>query len=524
MAIETDVLVVGAGPAGLATAIALKRRGYPGRVVVVDKGRSVGSHVLSGAVMDPAGFRELLTEEELSKLPVEARVKRESFRFILGAGASMPIPWVPPMMQAKGYPVGSLTKVVRYLSDIATRLGAEVYAGYAVTELIEKDGVVVGARTGEKGVGSAGKPKSNHLPSEEIRATATVLAEGGAGILTDRLVAAKGLAGRRPQSYAIGLKELIELPAPVEGSGGTIMHTFGYPVDMGTYGGGFVYHVSDSQVMVGYALGLDYKDASLDPHELFRRFKATKAVQGHILGGKAVAYGAKVIPEGGFYAMPRPYAPGVLIVGDGAGLLDGLRIKGIHLAIQSGIAAAEAIAAGSDGVGERYYGLLKKTKGYREVRRVKNVHGGFTYGAPIGVAMAGFAWATFGAFPFWMFGRHHKDSETLRQLKRGPKKDGLPASGVDRLTDVFMSGTIHEEDQPCHLKLIDAAKCEECERRFGSPCTRFCPAEVYRREEKGVCMDFSNCLHCKTCKVKCPCENVEWTFPQGGDGPRYTRM
>ena len=524
MVIETDVLVVGAGPAGLATAIALKRRGYPGRVVVVDKGRSVGSHVLSGAVMDPAGFRELLTEEELSKLPVEARVKRESFRFILGAGASMPIPWVPPMMQAKGYPVGSLTKVARCLANIATRLGAEVYAGYAVTELIEKDGVVVGARTGEKGVGSAGKPKSNHLPSEEIRATVTVLAEGGAGILTDRLIAAKGLEGRRPQSYAIGIKELIELPAPAEGSGGTIMHTFGYPVDMGTYGGGFVYHVSDSQVMVGYALGLDYKDASLDPHELFRRFKATKAVQGHILGGKAVAYGAKVIPEGGFYAMPRPYAPGVLIVGDGAGLLDGLRIKGIHLAIQSGIAAAEAIAAGSDGVGERYYGLLKKTKGYREVRRVKNVHGGFTYGAPLGVAMAGFAWATFGVFPFWMFGRSHKDSATLRPLKRGTKKDGLPATGVDRLTDVFMSGTIHEENQPCHLKLLDVAKCETCERRFGSPCTRFCPAEVYRRDEKGIRMDFPNCLHCKTCKVKCPCENIEWTFPQGGDGPRYTRL
>ncbi len=524
MAIETDVLVVGAGPAGLATAISLKRRGYPGRVVVIDKGRSVGSHVLSGAVMDPAGFRDLLTEEEIAKLPIEVRVNRESFRLILGTGMSMPIPWVPPMMRAKGFPVGSLTKVARYLADIATRLGAEVYAGYAVTELVEKDGVVVGARTGEKGVDSAGKPKSNHLPSEEIRAKVTVLAEGGAGILTDRLIAAKGLEGRRPQSYAIGIKELIELPAPAEGSGGTIMHTFGYPVDMGTYGGGFVYHVSDSQVMVGYALGLDYKDASLDAHELFRRFKATKAVQGHIAGGKAVAYGAKVIPEGGFYAMPRPYAPGVLIVGDGAGLLDGLRIKGIHLAIQSGIAAAEAIAAGSDGVGERYYGLLKKTKGYREVKRVKNVHGGFTYGAPIGVAMAGFAWATFGAFPFWMFGRDHKDSETLMPLKRGSKKDGLPASGVDRLTDVFMSGTIHEEDQPCHLKLIDAAKCEECERRFGSPCTRFCPAEVYRREEKGVRMDFSNCLHCKTCKVKCPCENVEWTFPQGGDGPRYTRM
>ena len=524
MAIETDVLVVGAGPAGLATAIALKRRGYPGRVVVIDKGHSMGSHVLSGAVMDPVGFRELLTEVELSKLPVEARVNRESFRFILGAGVSIPIPWVPPMMQANGYPVGSLTKVVRYLADIATRLGVEVYAGYAVTELVEKDGVVVGARTGEKGVDSSGGPKSNHLPSEELRAGVTVLAEGGAGILTDRLIAAKGLEGRRPQSYAIGIKELIELPEPVNGSGGTIMHTFGYPVDMGTYGGGFVYHVSDSQVMVGYVLGLDYEDASLDAHELFRRFKATKAVQRHIAGGKAVAYGAKVIPEGGFYAMPRPFAPGALIVGDGAGLLDGLRIKGIHIAIQSGIAAAETIAAGSDGVGERYLDLLKKTKGYREIKRVKNVHGGFTYGAPLGVAMAGFAWAMFGAFPFWMFGRRHKDSETLRPLKRGAKKENLPVVGVDRLTDVFMSGTIHAEDQPCHLKLLDATKCEECERRFGSPCIRFCPAEVYRREEAGIRMDFSNCLHCKACKAKCPCENIEWTFPQGGDGPRYTRL
>ena len=298
MAIETDVLIVGAGPAGLATAISLKRRGYAGRVVVVDKGRSVGSHVLSGAVMDPAGFRELLTEEEIAKLPVEAHVNRESFRFMFGPGASMPIPWVPPMMQAKGYPVGSLTKVVRYLADVATRLGAEVYTGYAITELIERGGTVVGARTGEKGMDAGGKAKSNHLPSEEIRAKTTVLAEGGAGILTDRLVDGKGLAGRRPQSYAVGIKELIELPSPVKGSGGTIMHTFGYPVDMCTYGGGFVYHVSDSQVMVGYALGLDYADASLDAHVLFRRFKATSAVQSHIAGGKAVAYGAKVIPEG----------------------------------------------------------------------------------------------------------------------------------------------------------------------------------------------------------------------------------
>ena len=524
MAIETDVLVVGAGPAGLAVAIALKRKGYQGRVVVLDKGRSPGSHVLSGAVMDPSGFKDLLTEDELAKLPVEAHVTRESFRFVLGSGLSVKIPWVPPMMQAHGYPVGSLTKVVQYLTKIARDLGAEVYTGYAVTELLEEGGRVVGARTGAKGVDAKGAPKANYLAPEEIRAKITILAEGAAGILTDRLIESKGLQGRRPQSYAVGIKELIELPTPVEGSAGTIMHTFGYPVNWRTYGGGFVYHVSDSQVMVGYALGLDYTDASIDAHDLFRRFKATKLVQSHIAGGKSVAYGAKMIPEGGFYALPKPHAPGVLIVGDGAGLLDGLRIKGVHLAVQSGMAAAEAVLAGGD-VGAAYWSALQKTSGYREVRRVRNVHGGFTYGAPFGVAMAGFAWSTFGRFPFWMVGRRHRDSETLRT--RGTSTPcGVPADALlpDRLTDVFMSGTIHEENQPCHIRLKDLSRCETCESRFGSPCTRFCPAEVYRRDEGKLRLDFSNCLHCKTCKVKCPYENVEWTFPQGGDGPRYTRM
>jgi len=522
MSIKTDVLIVGAGPAGLSAAIALRRREYAGRIVVLDKGRSVGSHVLSGAVMDPAGFRDLLTMEEIERLPVESRVTRESFRFIVGAGRSVPIPWVPPMMRANGYPVGSLSKVVRYLCDIAAGLGVEVYPGYAVAELVERDGVVVGARTGAKGIDRDGKRKSNFLPPEEISAKTTILAEGGAGVLTDRLIAAKGLEGRRPQSYAVAIKELIELPTPVKGSGGTIMHTFGYPVDMGTYGGGFLYHVSDSQVMVGYALGLDYRDASIDPHELFRRFKATKAVQAHIAGGRAVAYGAKVIPEGGFYSVPRPYAPGVLIVGDGAGLLDGLRIKGVHIAMQSGVAAAEAIVAGGD-VGTAYFDLLRKTKGWREVKRVRNVHGGFTYGALSGVAMAGLAWVTFGVLPFWMFGRHRRDFEATMPARKASAKN-LPAVGVDRLTDVFMSGTVHEENQPCHLVVRDSAKCAKCAEVFASPCTRFCPAEVYRVDDGVLRIDFSNCLHCKTCKIKCPMENIEWTFPQGGDGPRYALL
>ena len=354
MAIETDVLVVGAGPAGLSAAIALKRGGFKGRVVVLDKGKSPGSHVLSGCIIDPSGFKGVLTDEEVAKLPVEAYANKESFRSILSKGCSVKIPWVPPMMHSKGYPVASLTKVVGAMAKIAVAEGAELCTGYAVVELIEENGRVVGARTGEKGVDKNGAKKSNYLPSEEIRAKHVVLAEGGCGILTEKLIKAKGLQGVRPQTYAVGVKELIEIPAK-EGSGGTVMHTFGYPADMCTYGGGFVYHVSDSQVMVGYAYALDYRKSEIDVHRLFRRFKATKAVQDHIAGGKSVAYGAKVIPEGGFYSVPKPYAPGVLIVGDGAGLLDSLRIKGVHIAMQSGAAAAKAIIEGGEDVGARYF-------------------------------------------------------------------------------------------------------------------------------------------------------------------------
>jgi len=523
--IETDVLIVGAGPAGLAAAITLRRRGFAGRVVVLEKSRRIGDHVLSGAVIDPSGFNGLLTDEELRGLPVGARVSRESFRFLLGRRISVRIPWVPPMMRAKGFPVGSLADVTRYLAKIAERLGAEIYTGFAVTELVMHDGVVVGARTGTKGIDAQGRHKSNYLASEEIKAKTTILAEGGAGILTDRLVADLGLCGHRPQAYALGIRELIELPHPVEGSAGTIMHTFGYPVDARTYGGGFVYHVSDRRVAVGYAIGLDYHDATLDPHELFRRYKATSAVAAHVSGGRVVAYGAKLIPEGGFYAMPRPYAPGVLIVGDGAGLLDGLRIKGVHLALQSGVAAAQAILVGGADVGARYQELLQQTPGYSEVRRVRNVHGGFTYHAIAGVLMSGLAWATFGRLPWWMVGKNRRDAETLRPCRcRDSSASALPASALspDRLTDVYLSGTRHEENQPCHLHVLDSSLCAACAEKYDSPCTRFCPAEVYRRESGALSLDFSNCLHCKTCSDKCPCGNIRWTFPEGGDGPRYT--
>ena len=526
--IETDVLIVGAGPAGLAAAIALKRgakaRGEDPsarRVMVLDKGRRVGSHVLSGAIIDPSGFQGLLTEEEIAKLPIEASVVKESFRTLLTRRLSLKVPWVPPMMSSKGFPVGSLTKVVQALAAIAEKEGVEIYTGYAVTELIEKDGVVVGARTGEKGLDKAGAKKSNYLASEEIRAKTVVLAEGGCGILTDRLIAARKMQGTRPPTYALAIKELIEVPAGTQ-KAGEVMHTFGWPSDFMTYGGGFVYHVSDTQVMVGYAYALDYTRPEIDPFDLFRQFKSASAVKRHFTGGKTVAYGAKVIPEGGFYSVPKVQAPGVLIVGDGAGLLDSLRIKGVHIALQSGKAAAESILTGKD-----YTELLKQTPGWKEMKRVRNVRASFCYGLPFGVAAAGLAWMTHGLFPcFRVPGLAEGDAAALCEGFRAQKPAAVESGPAmpDRLTDVFMSGTMHEEDQPCHLKILDVAKCETCRQRFGAPCTRFCPAEVYRLEEGKLEIDFSNCLHCKTCRIKCPMGNIDWTFPQGGDGPRYTRM
>ena len=274
--------------------------------------------------------------------------------------------------------------------------------------------------------------------------------------------------------------------------------------------------------MVGYAYALDYTRPEVDPFELFRQFKSADAVKCHFKGGKTVAYGAKVIPEGGFYSVPKVQAPGVLIVGDGAGLLDSLRIKGVHIAIQSGRAAAESILSGKD-----YTELLHSTSGWKEMKRVRNVRASFCYGIPFGVAAAGLAWITRGLFPcFRVPGLAEGDAAALREgcKTREPISFEAGPTMPDRLTDVFMSGTLHEEDQPCHLKIADPAKCEECRRRFGAPCTRFCPAEVYRLEDGRLEIDFSNCLHCKTCRIKCPMGNIDWTFPQGGDGPRYTRM
>ena len=539
--IETDILCVGAGVASLSTALALLRglkakkcEKLP-RVMVVDKGRNVGSHVLSGAVIDMSGFKGLLTDEEVRKIPIEARVngKKESFHMLFNENHSIKIPWMPPMMHAHGYPVGSLTKLTQYLAGLCEKEGVKVYTGFAVAELIEdKNGRVIGARTGEKGLDHEGRPKSNYLPSETIYAKTVVLGEGACGVLTGKLIRNKGLEGEREQAYAIGIKEVVEVPAD-EKRVGEIAHTFGYPADMNTYGGGFIYHVSPSQVMICYVYALDYTKPEADPHLMFRKFKAQPMVAEHIKDGKSVAYGAKVIPEGGYYSAPGVVSDGALIVGDGAGLVDTLRIKGIHIAAQSGRAAAETLTGCwlnndfSLKALSAYSDLLKKTEGWKQLRRVRNVRAPFSMNLTLGVMCSGTAWATLGAFPFWQVPME-ADWKALHSLPGGkmPAAENIivTPTSPDRLTDVFMSGTIHDEDQPCHLKIGDRAKCEDCVKRYGAPCRRFCPAEVYRLEDGHIHIDFSNCLHCKTCQIKDPYQNIEWTFPQGGDGPRYTRM
>ena len=519
---KIGVLIVGAGPAGLATAIALKRSGYPGRVVVLEKGRRVSNHSLSGAVVDPAGFEDLLNEDEIAKLPIGSMVAKESFRFLFSPHASVKIPWVPPMMRAKGYPIISLAKLVRYLAEIATKLGAEVYPSFAAVETIEENGCIVGVRTGDKGVDSNGNKKDGYLASEEVRAKIVILAEGAAGVLTGKVADKYQLNGCRPQSYALGIREVLELNDPDEGRAGEIMHTFGFPVDSCTYGGGFVYHLDKRHIAVGFAVGLDYHDSRLDPYALFQRYKESSLIAAHIKDAKVVSYGAKLIPEGGWYALMRPYAPGALIVGDNAGLVDGLRIKGVHIALESGVAAAKAILGGDEGIGERYFELLKATRGYREIKRVRNVHGGFSYNALFGVVQAGLAWVTFGRFPFWMVGSKKCDAKSIKELGRDDQHEGRSVLlGQKLLDDVYLSGVVHEENQPSHIRLRDAEKCAECMQRFGAPCLVFCPGAVYRREGERIAIEFSNCLHCHTCSDKCPFGNVEWNFPEGGGGPKY---
>jgi electron-transferring-flavoprotein dehydrogenase len=545
--------VVGGGPAGLAAAIHLKdlltkRKAAGGAtpevsVMVIEKGAEFGAHSLSGAVLDPVSLRELVPDFEAEGAPVKTKVGTDRVHFLTARG-HIALPFVPPPLQNHGNYVISLNQLVKWLAARAEARGVDMLAGFPGAEMLYEGDRVVGVRTGVKGIDKNGKRKGNFEDGVELRAKVTILAEGARGSLTKALVSRLNLdQGRDPMVYSIGVKELWQVP---EGrmAAGEVIHTLGHPLDRHTFGGGFLYGFGPDLVSIGLVVGLDYRDPFLDPHALFQTFKEHPDVRRILEGGKMVRYGARTISEGGYYSIPQPYADGVLLAGEAAGYLNAMRLKGIHLAIKTGMLAAEtaleAIEAEDTSSARLAAFAAKVDASYvkTELWKVRNFHQGFKHGLWAGLVQSGLQMATGGA---GLFGRlaPSRGYAEMRPLadERGPgttrddfhrkKMDG--ALTFDRVTDVYHSGTKHEEDQPAHLHVADLNLCEtRCRTEFGNPCEKFCPAAVYEMVPKGsdpkdlrLQINFSNCVHCKTCDVMDPYQVITWVTPEGGGGPRY---
>jgi len=553
--LETDVLVVGGGPAGLAAAIRFKdlldahnaASGTPmeASVMVVEKANEFGAHNLSGAVLDPGSLGELVPDFEAKGAPVSARVRSDEIRFLTSTGY-LKLPFVPPGMHNDGCAVVSLNQLVKWLAGQAETRGVDLFAGFPGAELLVEENKVVGVRTGDKGVDKHGKPKGNFEPGMDLRAKVTILAEGARGSLTKELVRRFALdAGRLPMVYSVGIKELWEVPKGRLAKGGVI-HTMGWPLDSATFGGGFIYGLEDDRIALGLVVGLDYHDPLLDPHGLFQKLKTHPSMRPLLDGGKLLRYGARTISEGGWYSIPRPFADGALLVGEAAGYLNAMRLKGIHLAIKTGMLAAEtaleSIVAGDTSATQlrSFERKVEESSVRKELWPVRNFHQGFKHGLWGGMVHAGVQMVTGGrgfVDPLPPT-RGHAEMRTLA-AQYGfnatadsfvrPKPDGQLT--FDRLTDVYESGTKHEEDQPAHLHVADTNICEtRCREEYGNPCERFCPASVYemvRKDDgsgKRLQINFSNCVHCKTCDIMDPYQVITWVTPEGGGGPRYDDM
>ncbi|MFG1417828.1 electron transfer flavoprotein-ubiquinone oxidoreductase [Xanthobacter sp. V0B-10] len=545
---DYDVVVVGGGPAGLATAIRLKQqaaeRGTEISVVVVEKGSEVGAHILSGAVVDPSGLDQLLPgwrEEE--DRPLVTQVNDDHF-YLLGPAGGVKLPnfAMPPLMNNHGNFIGSLGNVARYLARKAEELEVEIYPGFAANELLfDEKGAVRGVATGDMGVGKDGEPKAEFTRGMELRGRYTVFAEGARGQLSKQLIARFGLGeGREPQKFGIGLKELWKVK-PEKHKPGTVQHAFGWPLDSKTGGGAFLYHMEDEQVMVGFVVHLNYQNPWLSPFDEFQRFKTHPIFKDTFEGAKRISYGARAITEGGWQSVPKLSFPGGVLVGCAAGFVNVPRIKGSHNAVLSGILAAdhlaEALAAGR-GHDElsSYEDAWRGSAVGEDLKKVRNVKPLWSkLGTFVGIPLAGLdMWAN--TFGFSLFGtlKHGKpDYATLKpaaQCKKivYPKPDGVLT--FDKLSSVFISNTNHEEDQPVHLKVADMALQKSSELGiYGGPSNRYCPAGVYEWVEEGgegprFQINAQNCVHCKTCDIKDPNQNITWTAPEGGGGPNYPNM
>lgn len=560
-----DLLIVGAGPAGLATAIhftrlmekakaegklqgALKNPDF--MMMVIEKGASVGDHILSGAVVDPKGFDELIPDWKDKNPPLASAVKEDAMFYLTEKGRYA-VPFMPSAMHNHGYYIASLSQLVRWMNNIALEMGIEVMTSTAGATPVIEEGKFCGVVTDDKGLDKEGTPRSNYEPGIELRAGVTVLAEGPRGSLAKSAITTLKLdEGRNPPNYLTGVKELWEIPSG-RIKAGTVYHTMGYPLSMNHFGGGFIYAMSDTQLALGLCSALAYEDSSFDPHYAFQQLKQHPFVATLLKGGKMEKYGAKTINEGGYWAMPRLYADGLMIVGESGGFLNSMRLKGIHLAIKSGMMAAEtafdALSGASpdrkdspelpysSAVLEPYDLRFQDSWAHQELWSVRNFHQGFENGLIGGIFHTGAQMVTGGrGFSARLSAKH--DHEHMRKLYPGsagmivpPKKfDG--SLTFDKVTDVYASGTLHEENQPAHLHVTNLSICSDrCTVEYGNPCQHFCPAGVYEMVDrddgkKALQINASNCVHCKTCDIADPYGIITWVPPEGGGGPRYAGL
>ncbi len=537
---EFDVVIVGGGPSGLSAAIRLRQlsaeKGFEVSVCVVEKGSEIGAHILSGAVFEPRALDELVPGWKEKGAPLHTPVTGDRFLYLTKSRA-IRLP-TPPQMNNHGNFIVSLGNLTRWLGEQAEALGAEIYPGFAAAEVLyHGDGTVKGIATGDMGRDKNGEPGPNFEPGVELHGKYTLFAEGCRGSLTKTLFERFGLdRDADPQIYGLGIKELWEVE-PAKHKQGSVIHTTGWPMDSHTYGGSFIYHLEDNQVAVGFIIGLDYQNPYLSPFEEMQRFKTHPAIRPLFEGGRRVAYGARALNEGGFQSIPGLTFPGGGIIGASAGMMNVPKIKGSHTAMKSGMVAAEAAfealrSGAQPSVGlPAYPKALKASWVWKELRRVRNIRPSFRWGFWAGLVYSALDTYLLGAWAPWTL-RHHADHDSLKEAAACPQIDYPKPDGkitFDRLSSVYLSNTNHEENQPCHLTLKDAAVPVMVNlARLDGPEQRFCPAGVYEfveeEGEKRLQINAQNCVHCKTCDIKDPTQNITWVVPEGGGGPSYPNM
>jgi electron-transferring-flavoprotein dehydrogenase len=546
--VSTDILIIGGGPAGLATSIHLaniiKQKGLNYRILLIEKGSSIGSHILSGAVIKTDVFKSLLPDVDFGEIPFNAKVSSDS-TVLLTENGSFKLPFHVPYMSNRGNYTASLGQICRFLAQKAEEKGVEIYTGFSVNEILYKDGKVIGAKTIDTGIDHHGKQLENFQPGTRIEAKLTIFAEGTRGPLTKRLIEKYELdKGKNCQIYSLACKELWSVP---EGNikPGEVYHTMGYPLNLKEFGGGFVYGLNDNKVAVGLVVGLEYEDPSFDTHDAFQAWKTTPFVSKFLKGGKLVEYGAKTLPEGGYYSIPKLYTDHALIVGDGAGLVAMPALKGIHLSIESGMLAAKTAAEAlskndfSESVLSQYELSIKNSLIYKDMYPVRNFRQGFSKGLIAGSFHFGTQLITGGA---GFFGRlkSHPDREatkTLSEFKGKPFKERFKGKlefdkvlTFDKVTNVFYSGVHHDEEQLVHVKINNPESFQTINiKQYGAPEQFFCSSEVYelhtdKQGHQELRIHAENCMHCRTCDIKTPGDGITWMLPNGGNGPEFQNM